>query len=489
MVAIIQEKPPAEPPPSQEIIQCTESTQWLQDVQATAQQELKQQSLTKIALLHGETYTPFHKSALTHQETQQHLLTSKINTLYRTKYPQVQKFEIPTPKTVKSTPSFSSHPRDNDTLQWINNCFDPWNKCDIQTPAPDSEDQRTVAKWDEMINSLKQESQVKKINNDDDTVTERITICTDKVQSDTGANKAVTNNKNILYAYSDIEPYPIGGVKADDISIVCTGQGLLPWQSREGEIIMVKTLYCSDVDGTIISPTTVVEQNQDKYYGFSIENDCDKGKGILALKRRTTNKTTTYNMTLENGLWYHHYNSSSPAHASIRQLNSACYSSLWHGRLAHIGESVISQIHKHVKGIDRPIKFNSFHRCASCIPNKMSKVPHHRTNKHKCKNKSMKDKNMIEEEQNNIDMINDHPAQISNEEKEKIDPGQHFSMDFGFVRGSGYRVKMEDTPTVTSIDGFNSYLIIVDKATRYIWLFLTASKLPPVEMVRSVLRK
>ena len=488
-VTIIQEKPPAEPPPSQEFIQCTDSTQWLQDVQATAKQDLNQQSLTKIALLHGQTYTPFHKSASTHQETQQHLLTSRINTLYRTKYPQVQKLKIPTPKTVKSTPSFSSHPRDNETLQWINNCFDPWNKCDIQTPAPESEDQRTIAKWENMINSITTAPQVTKTNSHGDTVTERITICTDKVQSDTGANKAVTNNKNILYAYSDIEPYPIGGVKADDIAIVCTGQGLLPWQSREGEIIMVKTLYCSDVDGTIISPTTVVEQNQHKYYGFSIENDCDKGKGILALKSRTTQQTTTYDMTLENGLWYHHYNSSSPAHASIRQLNTACYSSLWHGRLAHIGEEVSSQMHKHVIGIDRPIKYNSFHRCPSCIPNKMSKVPHQRTNKHKCKNKSIREKTMNTGEPDTRDMFSDHPAHISDELNEKIDPGQHFAMDFGFVRGSGYKVKMEDAPTVTSIDGFNSYLIIVDKATRYIWLFLTASKSPPVEIARSVLRK
>ena len=126
-------------------------------------------------------------------------------------------------------------------------------------------------------------------------------------------------------------------------------------------MLMVRTLYCSDVDGTIISPTTVVEQNQNKYYGFSIENNCDIGKGILTLKSRTTNKNTPYDMTLENGFWFHHYNSSSLAHASIRQLNAACYSSLWHGRLAHIGDSVISQIHEHVQRNDRHIKFNSFY--------------------------------------------------------------------------------------------------------------------------------
>ena len=119
----------------------------------------------------------------------------------------------------------------------------------------------------------------------------------------------------------------------------------------------------------------------------------------------------------------------------------------------------------------------------------MSKVPHQRTNKHKNTKTYIQD-SVIDIEPNNTDtMASDHPAKICNEHKVKINPGQHFAMDFGFVRGSGYRVKREDTPTVTSIDRFNSYLIIVDKATRYIWIFLTASKSPPVEIARSVLRK
>ena len=37
----------------------------------------------------------------------------------------------------------------------------------------------------------------------------------------------------------------------------------------------------------------------------------------------------------------------------------------------------------------------------------------------------------------------------------KGEPGQHFHMDFGFVRGSDYTIKSEDK-TITSIDGYNS---------------------------------
>ena len=68
-------------------------------------------------------------------------------------------------------------------------------------------------------------------------------------------------------------------------------------------------------------------------------------------------------------------------------------------------------------------------------------------------------------------------------------PGQHFHMDFGFVRGSGYAIKQENAPTVTSINRYNSYLIIVDRVTRYIWIFLTSSKTPPITVAQKILKK
>ena len=52
-----------------------------------------------------------------------------------------------------------------------------------------------------------------------------------------------------------------------------------------------------------------------------------------------------------------------------------------------------------------------------------------------------------------------------------------------------YTIKQETGHTITSKDGYNSYLIIVDRATRYTWIFLTKTKEPPVNIVRKVLRK
>ena len=57
-------------------------------------------------------------------------------------------------------------------------------------------------------------------------------------------------------------------------------------------------------------------------------------------------------------------------------------------------------------------------------------------------------------------------------------------MDFGFVRGSDFAEKTKDGRTITSVDGFNSYLIIVDKASRYMFTFLSKSKHPPLDILK-----
>ena len=62
-------------------------------------------------------------------------------------------------------------------------------------------------------------------------------------------------------------------------------------------------------------------------------------------------------------------------------------------------------------------------------------------------------------------------------------------MNFGFVRGSEYKIKQEHRLTTTSKDGFNSYLIIVDQVTRYTWILLTVPKSPPIDKSQRVLNK
>jgi hypothetical protein len=40
---------------------------------------------------------------------------------------------------------------------------------------------------------------------------------------------------------------------------------------------------------------------------------------------------------------------------------------------------------------------------------------------------------------------------------------------------------------VQSYDGYSSYLLIVDEATCFVWVFLTNSKSPPIDILREFL--
>ena len=64
-------------------------------------------------------------------------------------------------------------------------------------------------------------------------------------------------------------------------------------------------------------------------------------------------------------------------------------------------------------------------------------------------------------------------------------PRQHFHI---VVRGSQFKI-IKEGKTITSIDGFNSYLIIIDRSTRYTWIFLQSSKDPPINVIKRLLNK
>jgi hypothetical protein len=70
--------------------------------------------------------------------------------------------------------------------------------------------------------------------------------------------------------------------------------------------------------------------------------------------------------------------------------------------------------------------------------------------------------------------------------------GQRFYMDFGFIRASNEdfsRPNVKTDRVIESFDGYNSYLLIVDEVSKYLWIFLTASKEPPVEITMHFMRE
>ncbi len=70
------------------------------------------------------------------------------------------------------------------------------------------------------------------------------------------------------------------------------------------------------------------------------------------------------------------------------------------------------------------------------------------------------------------------------------DIGRRFYMDFGFMRTSSSVYSMPNKMTdqvIDSWDGYSSYLLVVNKALRYIWVFLTKSKEPPLDIIDTFL--
>jgi hypothetical protein len=75
-------------------------------------------------------------------------------------------------------------------------------------------------------------------------------------------------------------------------------------------------------------------------------------------------------------------------------------------------------------------------------------------------------------------------SQIDHSYRPDCEKGQFFHMDFGFMRGSSFSEKDSDGKIITSMDGYNAYLLIIDRYSRYTWVFLTKGKHPPLDILK-----
>jgi hypothetical protein len=197
--------------------------------------------------------------------------------------------------------------------------------------------------------------------------------------------------------------------------------------------------------------------------------DHDSKTGLFKLLSRDGINHLEFTSYSENNLWFHYLdqvtakeysNLGNTAKAIVKTLSTSANYELWHNRLGHPGERVMSEIHKHVSGVPK-LKRNKFYSCSSCLSAKFRKS--HIGPKKKM-SKTPTDKK---------------PCEI----------GQHLHADFGFVRGSDWSKKDNDGKLVTSMDGFRSYCLIIDRESRYIWIILTKRKTPPIDAVRNLLQQ
>jgi hypothetical protein len=82
--------------------------------------------------------------------------------------------------------------------------------------------------------------------------------------------------------------------------------------------------------------------------------------------------------------------------------------------------------------------------------------------------------------------IRKRPATRGKHPSRAVTRQQRFYMDFGYLRASTFDFSRPDKSSdrvVTSFDGYNSYLLIIDEFTKYVWIYLCVSKEPPIAMI------
>ena len=295
------------------------------------------------------------------------------------------------------------------------------------------------------------------------------------LQNDGGANRSVTNCKHILYEYKDIQPYPIGGINNSDPAIYCTGHGYIKWYSPSKHLILISCYFSSQASGTIISPTDIVCSHIDTFSGWQMTTNIDNSTGIFTLLARDGISHIKFPTFMKNNLWYHHlhvtespiHNPTKPLTSIVRSLTYHATYELWHHRLGHPSKSITDKFHAAVIGVP-PLKCPKFHACGSCLRSKFH-------------NKSLRKK------PNSESCTKIAASSTNSTYSDSARVGQFLHMDYGFVRGSDYTSKDNDGKLVTSIDKYRAYLLVIDKKSRFIWIFLTRTKEPPISQVQSLL--
>ena len=303
-------------------------------------------------------------------------------------------------------------------------------------------------------------------------------------QSDSGANTSATNNISLLHDIHYIEPINVNSATQDALPMQMLAVGKIQLVDISGASLSALCYYSPDVSGTIISPDAIARQHCKRFRGFRKICNCHTNTGYLIFDSvNGESDDVTFALTSTNNLWYHRDKVQLPSDSNnenekkINKLSTAASYELWHQRLCHPGKDTMQHMHKCTTGIG-PLRGNSFWKCPSCMIGKCTRSSHVPT-KSPAK---VPFKYSLKEELAKDEQIDDLIIKNSL-------PGQHFHFDFGFMRTKHFRQEDDDGRTQTSIDGKNAYLLIVDRKTRFMWIYVSSSKQPPIDFCRSILNK
>lgn len=287
-------------------------------------------------------------------------------------------------------------------------------------------------------------------------------VMSEAQQIDIGANICLTNRRDILQHCQQIRPFTIGSAEQGR-RMVSTTLGYIPLATTGDETIWAPTYYCPEASGTLISPDFICSKS-DSFNRFGTDHNIDTNKGVLLFHPRDDGTPLEVPLTRRNRLWYIDYEilttseGESVMAKAVRKRSTTpsaqLASELWALRMGCPGMTTLQKTAKTTSGIDGDIVPHPFRYSDIASDAKTRRTPA------------------------TTDTF--HPASR---------PAERFHMDFGFMRASSdeYRKVKGKPRIVESFDGYTSYIIVMDAVSRKMWIFLSKSKEPPVELVDAFL--
>ena len=302
---------------------------------------------------------------------------------------------------------------------------------------------------------------------------------------DGGANICLTGVLGLLVDVESIAPLPISvATKNGDISLddCCTKRGLLPLTLADSSVYYQPCYYCKNAVETIISPQAILNSS-DILVRWTQTGHKDGSPGMIRFD--SDSGLFSMEIALENrdGLYYcptdvftvdadpircdaptnHRAHLQRPTPVKRRHMdltpvppNRLTESELWMLRLGSPGEEQLDLLPGNVTGIPPRFQYHPFRFI------------------------DWKEEARVQK-------------QAAGKMLERTtDVGRRFYADFGFMWASSTdysRPNKINDRVVNSWDGYSSYLLIVDEASRYIWVFLTKSKEPPLDILDSFLTR
>ena len=308
---------------------------------------------------------------------------------------------------------------------------------------------------------------------------------------DGGANICITGDLNSLFDVVAIPPLSISVAVegASSIDDCCTARGMIPLQLDDGSIYWQVCYFCKNAVETIISPQAIVDSSDvfQSWHQTGYRNGVST-PGCIRFDSHDGLLTMSMSLVLHDGLHYcptdvyavdtlpaSRY---SPAvqrvvgseslpgfplvprktrsHERFLPVSKAkqVESEVWLLCLGSPGVRQLDLLPGRVTGIPADFRYHPFH--------------------------------YIDHKEHAS--IKKRPAQFSTIRTPECK--RRFYMDFGFMRSSTSDYTRPNRSTdrvVSSYDGYSSYLLVIDEASRCAWVFLTKSKDPPIDIVRAFL--